>query len=39
MSVQQFSVRWKEESTLVMFVFQLMDIAVVRTITVLGELN
>jgi len=39
MSVQQYSVRWKRESTVVMFVFQLMDIAVVRAITVLGKLN
>ena len=39
MSVHQYSVRWKEESTVVMFVCQLMDIAVVRAITVLGELN
>ena len=37
MSVQQYSVRWKGESTVVMFVCQLMDIAVVREITVLGE--
>ena len=39
MSVQQYSVRWKEESTVVMIVCQLMDIAVVRGIAVLGELN
>jgi len=39
MSVQQYSVRWNRESAVVMFVCQLMDIAVVGTITVLGELN
>jgi len=39
MSVQKYSVRWKEGSTVVMFVCQLMDIAVVRAITVLGEMN
>jgi len=39
MSVQNYSVRWKEGSTVIMFVCQLMDIEVVRAITVLGELN
>ena len=39
MSVQQYSVRWKEVSTVVIFVCQLMDFVVVRAITVLGELN
>jgi len=39
MSVQKYSVRWKGDSTVVMFLFQLMHIAVVRSITVLGELN
>ena len=39
MSVQQYSVRWKEDSIVVMFVCQLMDIAIVRAITVLGQLN
>ena len=39
MSVQQYRVRWKEDITVVMFVCQLMDIAVFRAITVLGELN
>jgi len=39
MSVQQYSLRWMEGSTVVMFVCQLMDIAVVRAITVLGEMN
>jgi len=32
-------VRWKEDSTVVMFVCQLMDIAAVRAITVLRQLN
>ena len=39
MSLQQYSVRLKEDSAVVMFVCQLMDIAVVRAIRVLGELN
>jgi len=39
MSVQQYSVRWKEDCTVVMFVCKLMDIAVVMAITVLGQLN
>jgi len=39
MSVQLYSVRWKEVCTVVMFVCQLMDIAVVRVITVHGEMN
>jgi len=39
MSVQQYGVRWKEDSTVFMFVCQLIDIAVVREITVLGEMN
>ena len=39
MSVQQYSARWTEGSAVDMFVCQLMDIAVVRAITELGEMN
>ena len=39
MSVQQYSVKWKEGGSVVMFVCQLIDIAVVRAIAELGELN